>query len=615
MISFPKLLYRLATVLCLLALSGASAKAARKRDDAELPAAPPPAVSQTVTVAPGETVPVPLGIHGGRGQQLEFLIRSLPKGGKLSPVQSTGLNSAVVQYKAGNEAGADRFTYAVRSVEGVSAPALVTINIVVAPVLPARLVTDEQVDFPDVIAGQKSSGTLTITNKGGGVAEGDVSVTEPWSVDGGTHYHLASGAHAAFRLVFAPDKAGTVQGTATLGPDPKRLIALQGTAKSPLEITPATVEMSAPAGNSTRSGKFRVENRTQEPRVLKITAGSRLLVDAKVTVPPSSTMDVPVFAGADNPMAIDEKLRLESVSWSAELPVRGSGFPPRLKFAAATLDFGIVTVGKTTETTITVENSGGISALAAVHVDPPFELAAAGLEVPAQGRAPVVVHWPTPAPGAYSGSLTVEAGGTKESLPFSITVAAPPPSDPLPRNPAASAATDEKPAPPAAPSDSAREAKKEALASALKIELTASLSPAESPAYLGHYTRAVTSDSVVLEWPVSMKPGPPYTVLERHLNKKPDGTLAISWSTLAAVRFADEPGKHTAEVKGLEPNRMYTIRVNGGSASSEPVFTAQFVTSVAEPLISMQAILIIGLILAFGGVAWWQLRNRTKSGW
>src|SRR6185369_12885225 len=109
-----------------------------------------------------------------------------PKGGKLSKIESTGLNTAVVRYTAGDQAGEDRFTYAVRTAEGVSAPAQVSITIAVAPVLPPRLVADEQLTFAEVIAGQKSSATLTVTNRGGGTAEGDLTVTDPWRVDGGT---------------------------------------------------------------------------------------------------------------------------------------------------------------------------------------------------------------------------------------------------------------------------------------------------------------------------------------------------------------------------------------------------------------------------------------------
>jgi len=600
-----KYLLLLATSLALL--SPQPVRAERKRNEPELAPAPPPVVARSVTLQPGESVQVPLAIHGVRGEQLDFLIRSQPKRGKLSKIQSTGVNTATIQYTAGAEAGEDRFLYAVRTNDGVSAPGQVSITIAIAPVLPPRLITEEQLTFSEVIAGQKSSSTITLTNRGGGTAEGDLAVTDPWRIDGGTHYALGAGRSADFRIVFAPEKAGDFQGTATFGPTPRRTVALQGVAKSTLELTPATVEMSAPTGNSTRSGKFRVENRTGQPKVVKVTASARLLVDASITVGPSEAREIPIFASADNPTAINEKLRLESDTWSAEVPVHGDAFPAKLKFSSTTLDFGKVAAGAPTEATVTVENSGGTTAMAAVRVDAPFELIAAGLEVPPMGTAKIPVRWRTPTPGSHSATLVVQAGGHEEALPFTVAVDAPPPAvTPAPVSPAAPNATVPNAPKPANPAAS-RSAPKTP-----KLDLLVSVPVAEAPAMPGKFTRDATAHSVVLEWPVAMKPGPPFSVLERRASTKAGGGLNFSWTPVSTVRFADEADKHTAEVKGLEGNQLYTLRIVGNGG---PVLTAQFFTPPEEPWVSMQTVLVTGLLLLFGGIVWWQIRNRVRSGW
>ena len=104
--------------------------------------APPPVVSQKVSIRRGESVTIPLGIHGVRGGTLEFLIRTPPRLGRLSAVNPKGLSSASVIYTAPTKGAAteDRFAYAVRSNEGVSAPGIVSIEIAEPVVLPARLV-------------------------------------------------------------------------------------------------------------------------------------------------------------------------------------------------------------------------------------------------------------------------------------------------------------------------------------------------------------------------------------------------------------------------------------------------------------------------------------------
>src|SRR5688572_12686182 len=101
---------------------------AQKRKTPELPPAPPPVVSREVTVLEGDPVTIPLGIHGRRSEQLQFLVRTRPKSGKLSVITATGVNSAAIVYTPSADSSEieDRFTYAVRSKEGVSAPGVVT---------------------------------------------------------------------------------------------------------------------------------------------------------------------------------------------------------------------------------------------------------------------------------------------------------------------------------------------------------------------------------------------------------------------------------------------------------------------------------------------------------
>ena len=103
-------------------------------------APPPPVISQTIEMRRGGQVAIPLGIHGARGEMLEFLIRTPPTHGRLSAVKNTAMNTATVTYISSTRGAADgdRFASAVHSSEGVSAPGLITIRFVEPVVAPAK---------------------------------------------------------------------------------------------------------------------------------------------------------------------------------------------------------------------------------------------------------------------------------------------------------------------------------------------------------------------------------------------------------------------------------------------------------------------------------------------
>jgi hypothetical protein len=572
----------------------------RKREKSEaLPPAPPPPVAKTVTVRPGETVQVPLGIHGSRARQVAFLIRSQPKSGKLSAVQNTGLNSAVVQYTAGREPGADRFTYAVRTEEGVSAPVAVAITIMVAPALPPRLIAPEALEFPAVMVGAQSTAVLELSNEGGGMAEGEVSLPEGWRMEGALHYQLGAGKQAKFKLIFAPDRAGDFAGEAILGPVPRRVVTLRGTAKAPLEIAPAALELTAPKDSRMRAATLRIENRSTEPRQVILTASPRVMVDRTVTIPAGAGLDVPVLVAAEDPAALEEKLRLESPAWTAEVPLRAAALPAVIKFKGAAPDFGTVPLGQKAEATAELENSGGMPAIVRVSVGAPFEVSAAGVEVPARGSVKIPVAVRGHKAGSYSSELVVESGVKIERLPLNVVITgmpepvrrAPPSRPPEPKNAEAEAG----PSPPSPP--------------------PLQFSPlADMPGPLGKFTRDVTPHSVVLEWPSSLGSGAALAVQERIVAAGLDGMPVITWKPFGSARISEANGVRRAELSKLEPDRFYVFRVTSGN---ESVFTTKFVTPPVKPWIDVgwRGFLIAVLLLGLAGVAWRQWKTRVRSGW
>ncbi len=299
--------------------------------------APPPVVAQSLIVRPGETVVVPLGIHGSRGEQLEFLIRSQPRFGKLSPVRAVGVNSAQVSYTAPlNGAEEDRFTYAVRNVDGVSAPGIVSIGIAIPATRPAKLVAPESLEMAKVFPGQRSTMELELRNTGGTALDGEASVPAPWSIEGEKRYRIGPGESVTLKLAFISGKAGNFHADVALGPEQRRNVTLHCEVEEALTVSAESLSLRAVAEGTARQAVFQIMNRSQEEREVSAGAGARLMVKKSFTVPARGKVDVAVAADAAVANAFEDTLLLESKGWSAKIAVHVAALqiapepPPKL---------------------------------------------------------------------------------------------------------------------------------------------------------------------------------------------------------------------------------------------------------------------------------------------
>ena len=226
----------------LLSLCMATSLSAQRRSDV---IAPPPVIAQSLSVRPGDTVVVPLGIHGTRGEQLEFVIRSQPRFGKLSEVRAIGVNSAQVSYTAPLKgAEEDRFTYAVRNRDGVSAPGFVNINIATPVALPAKLAVPEKIELPKVFPGQRAVAEVELRNTGGTALEGVASVPEPWRIEGNGKYQINPGTSIVLKVVFVAEKPGAFTSDIALGPQPRRNVTVKCEVEEPFVVSPASLWLS-----------------------------------------------------------------------------------------------------------------------------------------------------------------------------------------------------------------------------------------------------------------------------------------------------------------------------------------------------------------------------------
>lgn len=555
---------------------------------------PPPVVSRTVEVQRGGKVTIPLGIHGARGEMLEFLIRTPPSHGRLSAVKNTAMNSALVTYTpAGGNASEDRFTYAVRGSEGVSAPGLVTIRIEDPVVAPARLSAPGEVDFPAGLVGERSTAELEIANEGGGFLEGEVAVTEPWSVEGLKFFKVAGGQRTTLRLVFTPHQPGIRTGEAVISGTQRKVILLRASADERLAVATPQLKLAAQPGSHTRMAVLKIVNRSAADTSVSIEAGPQLMTDRAVKVPARSEAAVPVFADAAAGSAFEETLKLSNGEWSSTVSVRAQAIGAILKFTGAEASIaGTVAQGEAVGS-VTLENSGAEPVTARLDVEPPFDVRTRVVTAPANGRVEIPVNVRFTGPGKFQTTLKAVSDAATAQIPVRAEI-----SEGI------------TPASPPAPSSRETPTEEEAVkvkASPAQDEPQNPVEAREVPNALGRFARGTGTDTATIEWPASFGYAG-IRIEERTLAINADGDdLQVGWIPIKNATMSREGETVRAGLRGLAPGILHTVRVlRGNGAEAEVLFTVDFWTAAKPPFFTASLLrwLLFAALLALLAAVW-----------
>ncbi len=287
------------------------------------PSPPPQADAHAVRVWRGDRAIIPLRGHYSGSGTVTFWIVDPPEHGTLSELRPLGDNRATIIYQNdGLEPAAnDRFTYLVKtSSNRVSSPAEVRI-VVDEP--PPHLQVPGRIEFDQILAGESQRRDLTITNDGGGILEGRLTVSAPWRL-GSSEYRVASGKTATIAVVFRPEEGRDYVGQITLAGDDGALssVALEGSATSPIALAPAELRIAQPGKkDEPRAGSFSLTNRTERPLALKFTTGRHLQPLADVTLAPAEEKIIPVVVSADGIVAVNDTIVVRGDGFSEKLPV------------------------------------------------------------------------------------------------------------------------------------------------------------------------------------------------------------------------------------------------------------------------------------------------------
>ena len=465
-----------------------------------------------------------------------------------------------------------------------------SITIAEVPVLAGsggKLVVPESLEFPTVFPGELASAELEVHNIGTGSADGTLALPAGWSTEGSTRYRIPAGGRLTFNIAFTATKAGNFQDDAIFNSPPKRIVPLHIVVESPLVIKPAALKLAPAPGQATRSAMFLLENRTQEPQVVRLSAGPRLVLPEPVQMGAKETAQVLIAADESELGEFADKIKLESGTWSAELPVRVAAVGAIVSFAKPP-EFGAVIAGTPASAEVLLRNTGAQLSIVVLSADGAFSVENGTITVPPRSEARARVFLREPKAGVNIGKLT--ASCVNESLALSVTASEP-------------AKTEHKPAP------AAVEEPEESTDS-----LPGFRGRAEKPNGLGDFARDIQPTSVVLEWPAELGPQTALRVEARVLSLGSSDDLVTSWLPLGAVTFQSAGSQQRAVVQRLKPATVQALRVLSGD---KVLFTSQFVTPAKKPWIELgwQGVTLIAFALGLLGVGWHRWKTRERSAW
>jgi hypothetical protein len=557
---------------------------------------PPPAQPLAVKVKRGEPTEIALRIFGKKNETLKYLIRTEPQHGKVTAPKPVEREVSTVVYTPPADLAItrDRFTYAVQNSAGVSASVEVAITIVDEP--PA-LALPEMQDFGSVLAGATAAKTIEIRNRGGGVAEGKVTVSEPWKIQGPATYRLGAGERASFQLIFAPTVGGDGDGTVRFSSEPETSVVLRGVALAALAASPAKVALQNAAGDPVRTGSFELSNQTEKERRARLNAGPRLQVLTEVIVPAQGKVSVPVQTAAADVAALSGEVRVDSEGLILSVPVVAAPVGGIVRATRPTVSFGRIDATKTADSSFELENIGGALASVSWEIVAPFATDEAGTVLAPGEKKTVAIHTRPAEPGKYRAGLTVKHEQQKIELTVEAELLAQAePVSPIIRasnvataTPATAGTADASPTDePAAP----------AVKSVVPQELLTDFHLPE-----GVQLKNVNATAATMEWPATLTTAEMFRLERRRIVPDGDGGIKVQWDPLANVDVTHTGALYTAKLSKLSPGQMYGVRVvavGPGMEAGQPLFTQYFATPPRPslmPKITLLRVLVVVLLV------------------
>jgi hypothetical protein len=528
---------------------------------------PPLAVPVKVRVTRGTAVEIPLRVFGDPGGSVTFEVRGGPAHGRVTEPRSTGRDSAVIIYQQLDDGshGSDSFRYVAKTSGGVSAPAEVTLRIVNPETV---FVTPETLAFGTVTLGETATQELTLENRGGGVAEGQLVCSPGWKIEGEPTYRIPGGEQRVYTVSFAGTEEREYRGTIRYSSHPERETELTAEPQTPVRIEPARVELKYDPERRQRAGSVRLVNRGREPRLVQIERSERITAPEKIEVPAGGSALAEFTTAPGDLEPVDEKALVISGRYLVELPVQGAAAGPILKPSQSALSLGRIAAGETAApVSVEIENAGGAEAFVRTEIRAPFHVAPedASFSLPAGGKRVVRVGIDAAGEGAFRTTLFLKEGTQELLIPVEALVTRKPTAASPPTSQAPLRGTP-LPNPGAEPS----------VAPSVRNSTPKVVSGLESPVGSPNVppVRRVEQREVSGTWCLLAWKGPAvgklqYQIETRVLAVNGANNIQVRWEKTPAVTLDQHGRTVTARIDRLRPGRSYTFRVSAVNEAGE----------------------------------------------
>lgn len=558
----------------------------RRKREQERPgeSTPPVPAEASAEVPEGRDVQIPL--RASSTGTVEFLLRSAPRQGRILELRRTGEATALVVYRhvpTPEPSDTDQFLIAARAPDGtVSAPVRVSIRILRTP---PRLEWSGEGTFGRVLIGEVARRTLRLQNTGGGVIEGNIETTTPWTAST-DRFHLPAHANAEVVLSLRPSEERTYLGEARLAANvpPPPPLALRADAVAPFRtrVEPENLRNPRPV--------LIVESRNPTPITLTLTGPPGLQLEPGLTLPPEARIELPLRKTSGTVEAVEGTIELRSPLWAESVPVRISPDPAQLVAYPSRLDAGGLEPGRSETHEIRIGNAGGIETEVRVEAGAGLVVQPSRFKLSPGERVAVRVAIQTAAAGPFASTLRFvsDAGALVLPVAGSAEGTAPRAGEVLPR----SEASRLEPSIPAT---------------------TPALAPGlNAPAGLRIERRGRTW--IELAW--DLLPGVETFVVEgRRLDiDASKRALLQRWMEAPETTVRREPDRMVARIEALTPGRSHTVRVTALDDEGRRGPASRILTASTAPSWRPRIRLLPLLILAGTGLLVLALVQRYRRG-
>ena len=350
----------------------------------------PSAKDQVIEVVRGQAIQIVLDTASKSPHaKLEFLVQDIPFYGTIEgtfpAIDPRMPTKAVVTYQSNPDstAEADTFTWKARYLENntrghYSVPGRVSIRIRdPAPILEMS----EQVYFGHTIIGGETVKELYIKNVGNAPFVTELKLVPPWRVvkPENPDFRLYPGDQTKLEIGFRPEKQGSTAFNWRLKDGKDGAAVLTGSGLLPFRLGETSLTLEFQPESRRRTAVLYLYGLSQDGVTVKVKTDTRLeQTSANVTIPSGGRDAVGLSLPDTDAGAYEGQVTLEAGTFSTRVNVDAAATPAFIELELSgnitSIDFGEVIPGIALSHPFRLRNRGGTDAILEILLPPPFEL-------------------------------------------------------------------------------------------------------------------------------------------------------------------------------------------------------------------------------------------------